>query len=40
VCGGVWVQGRGAPDCDPEVFFDDGTVSTLTAQGFLHPGFG
>jgi hypothetical protein len=34
----------GTPDVQPpvtvDVFFQDGTVGTLTARGFLHPGFG
>jgi hypothetical protein len=34
----------GTPEVQPpvtvEVFFDDGTLGTLTARGFLHPGFG
>jgi len=34
----------GTPEVEPavtvEVLFGDGTVSTLTARGFLHPGFG
>lgn len=34
----------GTPEVQPavtvEAFFGDGTVSTLTARGFLHPGFG
>ena len=34
----------GTPEVEPAVtvavFFGDGTVSTLTARGFLHPGFG
>jgi hypothetical protein len=34
----------GTPEVQPrvavEVFFEDGTVGTLTARGFLHPGFG
>jgi hypothetical protein len=34
----------GTPEVQPPVtvavFFADGTVSTLTARGFLHPGFG
>jgi hypothetical protein len=34
----------GTPEVRPpvtvEVFFQDGTIGTLTARGFLHPGFG
>jgi hypothetical protein len=34
----------GTPEVEPpvtvEVFFEDGTVGTQTARGFLHPGFG
>lgn len=34
----------GTPEVQPpvtvEVFFDDGTVGTLSARGYLHPGFG
>ncbi|HEX4672986.1 MAG TPA: hypothetical protein VH279_11990 [Solirubrobacteraceae bacterium] len=34
----------GTPEVQPpvtlEVFFDDGSLGTLTARGFLHPGFG
>jgi hypothetical protein len=34
----------GAPEVQPpvtvDVFFDDGTVATLTGRGFLHAGFG
>ena len=34
----------GVPEVQPpvavDVFFKDGTVSTLTGRGFLHPGFG